>query len=118
MKEICRVVNAHKPKVPHIQEPDLLRASGPLKHLGLTLGPYVGKGYDCVSDVKFTSYPTYSVPVEVKRHSKDYKYQMQKYGKDELSRAIILCVFHDLENTPRNVDVIELDSMCNYIGNI
>jgi hypothetical protein len=43
---------------------------------------------------------------------------MEKYGKDELSRAVILWAIHDLENTPRNVDVIELDSMCSYIGNL
>jgi hypothetical protein len=118
LKEICRVVIAHKEKVPHIQETDLLRVSGPLKHLGVSLGPYVGRGYDCRSEVKFGDYPIYNVPVEIKRFSKDYNYQINKYGKDELSRAIILCIIHNLENTPRNVDVIELDSMCNYIGNI
>ena len=53
LKEICRVVIAHKEKVPHIQEPDLLRVSGPLKHLGLSLGPYVGKGYDCISEMAY-----------------------------------------------------------------
>lgn len=117
-KEICRVVSAHKEKVPHIQEQDLLRVSGPLKHLGVTLGPYVGRGYDCISEVNFSEYPVYVVPIEIKRHSKKYKYQMEKYGKDELSRAIILCAIHDLENTPKNVDVLELDFMCNYIGNL
>ena len=118
LKEICRVVSAHKEKVPHILEQDLLRVSGPLKHLGVTLGPYVGKGYDCLSEVKFLDYPVYIVPIEIKRYSKKYKYQMKKYGKDELSRAIILCAIHDLENTPRNVDVMELDFMCSYIGNL
>ncbi|MEW6386189.1 MAG: hypothetical protein AB1491_01545 [Thermodesulfobacteriota bacterium] len=117
-KEICRVVSAHKEKVPHIQEQDLLRVSGPLKHLGVTLGPYVGKGYDCLSEVRFFDYPTYTVPVEIKRYSKKYKYQMRKYGKDELSRAIILCAIHDMENTPKNVDIIELDFMCSYIGKL
>jgi hypothetical protein len=118
LKEICRVVSSHKEKVPHIRETDLLRVSGPLKHLGVTLGPYVGKGYDCLSEIKFMDYPLYTVPIEIKRYSRKYKYQMQKYGKDELSRAIILCAIHDLENTPRNVDVIELDSMCRFIGNL
>jgi len=118
LKEICRIVIAHKEKVAHIQETDLLRASGPLKHLGLSLGPYVGRGYDCISEIKFGDYPIYTVPVEIKRYSKDYRYQLQKYGKDELTRAIILCAIHNLDNTPRNVDVIELDTLCNYIGNI
>lgn len=118
LKEICRVVSAHKEKVPHIQEQYLLRVSGPLKHLGVTLGPYVGKGYDCISEVRFFEYPIYKVPIEIKRHSNKFKYQMKKYGKDELSRAIILCAIHDLENTPRNVDVMELDFMCSYIGKL
>jgi len=118
LKEICRVVSVHKEKVPHIQEQDLLRASGPLKHLGVSLGPYVGKGYDCISEFNFLEYPVYTAPIEIKRHSKKYKYQMSKYGKDELSRAIILCAIHDLENTPKNIDVMELDFMCNYIGNL
>jgi len=117
-KEICRVLLAHKEKVRHIQEQDILRTSGPLKHLGITLGPYVGKGYDCISEVKFLNYPAYNVPIEIKRYSKKYKYQMDKYGKDELSRAVILCAIHDLENTPRNVDVLELDAICSYIGNL
>jgi hypothetical protein len=118
LKEICRVLSAHKEKVPHIQEQDLLRVSGPLKHLGMTLGPYVGKGYDCRTDFKFLDYPIYTVPVEIKRHSAKFKYQMLKYGKDELSRAVILCAIHDLEDTPKNIDVVEIDSMCNYIGNL
>lgn len=118
LKEICRVVMVHKEKVPHIQETDLLRASGPLKHLGVTLGPYVGKGYDCISHFQFHDYPVYTAPVEIKKYSNKFKYQMRKYGKDELSRAIFLCAIHDLQNTPRNVDVIELDSLCSYIGNL
>ena len=118
LNEICRVVSAHKEKVPHIQEQDLLRVSGSLKHLGVTLGPYVGKGYDCISEVRFFDYPVYTVPIEIKRHSKKFNYQMKKYGKDELARAIILCAIHDLQNTHRNVDVMELDFMCSYIGNL
>jgi hypothetical protein len=38
LAEICRVVKDHKTKVPHIQETDILRAAGPLKHLGMALG--------------------------------------------------------------------------------
>lgn len=45
LEEICRVAKDHRPgsKLPHIQETDILRASGPLKHLGLTLGGFVGE---------------------------------------------------------------------------
>jgi hypothetical protein len=113
--EICRVVRDHVPKpLPNIQEADLLRASGPLKHLGCGLGGYVGKGYDCFSEFTFLNYPAYSVPVEVKKRSRDFKYQQQKYGKDELSRAVILCGVHDHRQLPKNIDVIELLALCEY----
>jgi len=108
------IMEAHKEKVAHIQETDLLRASGPLGHLGISLGPYVGKGYDCISDFHFMNYPSYIVPVEIKKFSKNFIYQMQKYGKDELSRAVILCAFHDIDRVHRHIDVIELDALGNY----
>ena len=34
-----------------------MRASGPLRHLGLTLGGFVGKGYDCFSRFEFLKFP-------------------------------------------------------------
>lgn len=118
LAEICRVVKDHKTKVPHIQETDILRASGPLKHLGMAMGAYVGKGYDCFTDFNFLDYPTYTVPVEVKRYSRDFSYQEKKYGKEELSRAVILCAIHDKKNVQRNIDVVELDALCNHLQNI
>lgn len=118
LAEICRVVKDHKIKVPHIQETDILRAAGPLKHLGMALGAYVGKGYDCFTDFNFLDYPTYTVPVEIKRHSKNFSYQEKKYGKEELSRAVILCAIHDKKNVYRNIDVVELDALCNHLQNI
>lgn len=118
LAEICRVVNDHKNWVPHIQEQDILRAAGPLKHLGVGLGAYVGKGYDCLTDFTFLKYPTYRVPVEIKRHSKNFNYQEKKYGREELSRAVILCAFHDKKNVHRNIDVIELDALCEELRNL
>lgn len=117
LAEICRVVKDHcvGSKVAHIQEQDILRASGPLKHFGVALGAYVGKGYDCFTEFSFLKYPTYSVPVEIKRQSKNFSYQQKKYGKDELSRAVVLCAFHDLKNVPRNIDVVELQALCDYL---
>jgi hypothetical protein len=116
LNEICRVVADHLPKakLAHVQESDLLRASGPLKHLGVSLGGYVGKGYDCLSEFTFLDYPSYSVPIEVKKHSQHFKYQQKKYGKDLLSRAVILCAVHDHTQVPKNVDVIELLALCDY----
>ncbi|MBI4785726.1 MAG: hypothetical protein HY782_01595 [Chloroflexi bacterium] len=117
LEEICRIVADHRPKsrIPHIQEPDLLRASGPLAHLGLKLGAYVGKGYDCVeTSLQFLRYPAYTVPLEIKKRSRDFQYQEKKYGKAELSRALVLCAFHDHEVMPKHIDVIELDALCEH----
>lgn len=116
LEEICRVAKDHRPKtkLPHIQETDILRASGPLRHLGLMLGGFVGKGYDCSSRFEFGKYPAYDVPVELKRDSTGFKYQQRKYGKDELSRAVVLCATHGHKQVPPNIDVIELDALCEY----
>jgi hypothetical protein len=92
-----------------------LRASGPLNLLGMVLGGYVGKGYDCVTtDFQFLGFPTYTVPVEIKRNSSGFRYQEKKYGKDELSRAVVLCAIHGHKQMPRHIDVIELDALCAY----
>lgn len=117
LSEICRVVKDHLPRtrLPHIQEPDILRASGPLRHFGMTLGGYVGKGYDCVTEFSFLDYPSYSVPVEVKRNSSGFHYQQKKYGKNELSRAVLLCAVHDHTQVPKNIDVIELQAFCEHL---
>lgn len=117
LEEICRIVKDHRPptKVPHIQELDILRASGPLRHLGLMLGGFVGKGYDCFSEFEFSGFPPYRVPVELKRDSTGFHYQQRKYGKDELSRAVVLCAIHGHKQVPVNIDVIELDALCQYL---
>lgn len=114
LDEICRIVADHRPesRVPHIQEPDILRASGPLRHLGVRVGGYVGKGYDCYSEFSFLDLPTYPTPIEIKRESRSFKYQQRKYGKDELSRAVVLCAFHSHKNIPDHIDVVELEALC------
>lgn len=114
LDEICRIVKDRRPatRLAHIQEPDLLRASGPLKHLGMALGGYVGKGYDCVTEFRFQNLPAYSIPVEIKRDSTGFRYQQKKYGKDELSRAVVLCAIHKHTQMPPHIDVIELEALC------
>lgn len=114
LDEICRIVRDHRngTRLAHIQETDLLRASGPLKHLGVELGGYVGKGYDCVTRFRFLDYPDYTIPVEIKRESRGFNYQQKKYGKDELSRAVVLCANHTHRQMPPHIDVIELDALC------
>jgi len=116
LDEICRIVKDHRPatKLAHIQETDILRASGPLRHLGVTLGGFVGKGYDCFSRFEFLKLPPHDVPIELKRDSTGFKYQQRKYGKDELSRAVVLCATHGHKQVPVNIDIIELDALCQY----
>ena len=116
VNEINRIARDHLKgtKLPHIQETDILRASGPLNHLGVTLGGFVGKGYDCKTTFRFQNYPDYSVPVELKRNSTGFRYQLRKYGKDELSRAVILCAKHEEKNIPPHIDVIELAAFATF----
>lgn len=118
LEEICRIAAAHTSKSgpPYVQEADLLRASGPLKVLGIECGPYVGKGYDCQAEFRFLDYEPYSVPIEIKKLSSNFKYQQKKYSAEELSRAVILCARHDLVNVPPNVDVIELQALCSGLN--
>jgi len=118
LDEICRVAAAHGKgsEVTHLDEKDLLRASGPLKVLGVELGPYLKKGYDCQSRFQFLDYEAYDVPIEIKKDSSDFKYQQKKYSPEQLSRVAILCVSHDLVNVPANVDVVELAALCSALG--
>jgi hypothetical protein len=114
IEEIRRIARDHQKgtKLAHIQETDILRASGPLKHLGMTLGGFRGKGIDCKTDFQFLGHPSYNVPVELKRDSSGFRYQLQKYGKDELSRAVILCATHsERQNIPPHIDIIELAAL-------
>jgi hypothetical protein len=110
VEEIRRIARDHQKatRLAHIQETDILRASGPLWHLGVTLGGFVGKGYDCKTEFQFLEYPEYSVPVELKRDSSGFRYQLKKYGKNELSRAVVLCANHTEKVVPPHIDVIEL----------
>jgi hypothetical protein len=117
-EEICRVMAAHQTisQIANVLEPDLLRCSGALKKMGVSLGPYVGKGYDCCfTGVTFLKYPEYQVPFELKKKSSGFSYQEGRYGKEELSRAVILCATHDLHNLRENIDVISLHTMCEYL---
>jgi len=116
LKEICRVIRDHLAgtRLAHIQETDLLRASAALKHLGMSLGGYVGKGYDCVTEFQFLNFPTYSIPVEIKRNSHGFHYQQKKYGREELSRAIVLCAEHGHRQMPPHIDVVELSALCSH----
>ncbi len=97
-------------KTANVHEADLLRVAGALSKLGLQLGPYAVKGYDCVaSRFRFGSLPSYWCAVEIKKDSTDFQYQMKKYSP--LPRAVVLCVTHTLQHVPDDIDVVELRAL-------
>ena len=113
--EIQRIVADHtKPETQNVTEQDILRTGGSLAMLGVELSAYLGKGYDC-KDTKFQflNLNPYRAPVEIKKKSSRFKYQQQKYSQEELSRAVVLCIEHDLKNPPPNIDVVELSFLAN-----
>ena len=116
--EICRVVNDHHgEKIKNILESDVLRAAGALSRLGVQLGPYVGKSYDCdPSRFQFLNLLPYFCPVEVKKHSRNFAYQMLRYKP--LPRAVVLCVDDNLVNSPDHIDVLELAELCKYLNEL
>lgn len=113
--QVRRVVSEHNdPKASNILESDLLRTAGALSKLGLELGPYLGKGYDCLdSRFKFFHLPMYECPVEVKKQSKGFTYQVTRYSK--LPRAVVLCMVHDFTNPPEHIDFIDLAVLADYL---
>lgn len=105
------VLRDHTDGKPHVAESDLLRTSGALSRLGIRLGCYQGKGFDCFeSSFQFGRYPSYACPVEIKKRSSGFDYQILRRTQPE--RATVLCVDHD---EPRMVtpvvDVIELRAL-------
>ena len=54
------------------------------------------------------------MPVEVKKKSAGFHYQEGKYGRDELSRVVILCMVHNRSHLAGNIDVIELAAFPDY----
>jgi len=96
-------------------EADLLRAGGALSLLGLELGPYLGQGYDCAtSQFQFGKWPIYPCPVEIKKRSQGFTYQVTRYTK--LPRATVLCMKHDLVNPPEHIDFVELPTLGAYLS--
>lgn len=108
--QIAIVVDDHlKESYKNLHEADILRVSGALNAIGIQLGPYRTKDYDCdPSRFEFYNYPAYFCPVEIKKQSKDFRYQEQKYFP--LPRAVVLCLEHNHPKIPNHIDVIELKS--------
>jgi hypothetical protein len=114
--QIERVVSDHRKKdTQNASEADLLRAAGALSILGLDLGLYLIKGYDCPkSYFNFQNLPSYLCPVEIKKCSARFDYQITRYTN--LPRAVVLCIDHDLVNPPDHVDVVELPTLMEYLS--
>lgn len=114
--QLSRVVAEHRAgNSQHILEPDLLRTAGALSQLELELSAYLGKGYDCKdSQFKFIGLPMYPCPVELKRLSSGFQYQVVRYL--QLPRAVVLCMIHDYVNPPTHIDFIALSTLAEYLN--
>jgi len=115
--QLRRIVQQHSDdEAAHIQESELLRAAGALSHLGVELSAHLGKGYDCPnSRFRFGTFPIYPCPIELKKRSKDFDYQVTKYKT--LPRAVVLCMEHNYVNPPSHIDIIELPTLADYLDN-
>lgn len=115
--QIRRIVQEHHDEdASRIPESDLLRAAGALAHLGVELSAHVGAGYDCPkSRFRFGTLPMYPCPIELKKRSNGFRYQVSKYTN--LPRAVVLCMNHDYINLPDHIDVIELPALADYLDN-
>jgi hypothetical protein len=104
-----------QPKVSLISEADLLRLAGAFDHLGLCLGPYLLKGYDCpTSSFRFGGYPEYSCPVEIKKRASGFQYQIKNYAS--LPRAVVLCMDYDTKHPHEHVDFVEVRSLGRFLS--
>lgn len=114
--QISRVVAENRDAAAsHILECDLLRTTGALSLLGMDLSAYLGKGYDCLnSRFEFSSLPVYACPVEVKKRSQGFNYQVTRYV--QLPRAVVLCLDHDYINPPSHIDFVELPVLAEYLS--
>jgi hypothetical protein len=104
-----------QPKVKLISEADLLRLAGAFDHLGLKLGPYLLRGFDCpASSFCFADYPEYSCPVEIKKRASGFKYQIKNYPS--LPRAVVLCMDYDTRHPHEHVDFVEVRSLARFLS--
>src|ERR1017187_243310 len=108
------VQNYSQPKVKLVSEADLLRLAGAFDHLGLKLGPYLLRGYDCpTSSFQFARYPEYPCPVEIKKRASGFDYQIKNYPT--LPRAVVLCLDHDIRHPHEHVDFVEVRSLARHL---
>jgi len=115
MRETTRVAGEHlDPNIRDVHEADLLRAAGAFSRLGVTFSPYSVRYYDCNRSLfSFLSFPSYSCPIEIKKTSRGFKYQMERYKP--LRRVVVFCVTDTLLNAPEHVDVVELAYLSEHL---
>jgi hypothetical protein len=98
-----------------VSELDLLRLAGALDRLGLRLGPYLKRGYDCpTSFFIFSQYPEYRYPVEIKKRASGFGYQAKNYKT--LPRAAVLCLDHDITHPQEHIDFVEVRSLAKHLA--
>lgn len=106
--QISEMVQEHCRASPHVDERDLLRASGALSHLGMSLGMYRRTGIDC-PDATFRvgDLPPYACPVEIEEYSSGF---LAAHHRDHRKkRVVLLCMVHDAPEILRDyIDIIEL----------
>lgn len=109
------MINEHSAGTPHLDERDILRTAGALEKLGMTIGPYVGKGLDCPKAIfTFVGYPPYGCPVELESVSSGFL--AHHHAKDHGTRLVVLCVIHDAPEVLTQIhDVVELAEMCRVL---
>jgi len=104
-----------QPEAKLVSEADLLRLAGAFDHLGLKLGPYLLRGFDCpASSFHFGEYPGYSCPVEIKKRASGFKYQIKNY--QSLPRSVVLCLDYDTTHPHEHVDFIEVRSLVKFLS--
>ncbi len=108
--QITSIVADHGRRLPHLDEPDLLRASGALQKLGINLGPFRGKGIDCPdATFAFLGYPEYPCQIELEKLSSGFKAPHHKKQGHHSQRIVVLCMEHDAPDVLRRyIDIIEL----------
>jgi hypothetical protein len=103
-----------QPSTSLISELDLLRLAGAFDRLGVRIGPYLKRGYDCpTSTFTFDGYPEYVCPVEIKKRSCGIKYQVANYKT--LPRAAVLCLDHDAVHSPEHIDIVEVRTLASHL---
>jgi hypothetical protein len=113
-EQICRLSEEHAARPSNLDERDILRAAGALDTLGITLGPYCGKGIDCVeASFQLGPYPRYPCPIEIEATSKGF--QSEHHKKHKNMRLVVLCMSHNAPVITEWHDVLELRALCELL---